>query len=138
MSIQIKTSTYAKDQNNRRKKKPRWVIFLAFIPLFLFMVYNLVSLIYNYGYDAGLAYKIPKKAEHKLDEIPLRTDTIEMGISEFGSNFNIYKVDGHISADKPYMVKAYHHSLIVYKNGKKIGAFKFIQKPFQLTNLKYK
>lgn len=39
-------------------------------------------------------------------------------------------------AEKPYMVILYNHSLIIYKRGKKIGAFKIIKKPFELTGLK--
>lgn len=39
-------------------------------------------------------------------------------------------------AEKPYMVLLHNHSLIIYKRGKKIGAFKIIKKPFELTGLK--
>lgn len=35
-----------------------------------------------------------------------------------------------------YTVFIRHHSLIIFKNGKKAGVFKLVRKPYQLTDLK--
>lgn len=48
----------------------------------------------------------------------------------------IHLVKNKPVADKPYMVFVRKHSLIIFCRGRKIGAFKWINKPFQLTNLK--
>lgn len=59
-----------------------------------------------------------------------------IGYDCFKPAIRINFIKGKPFAEKPYCVFIRNHSLIIFKNGRKIGAFKYYKKPFQLTNLK--
>jgi len=85
----------------------------------------------------------------KTDTIPIikHGDSINFGGGAISwhtglyidSPFNFWveiKEDKTLSTDTPYTVKMHNnHAVIIYKHGKKVGAFEYYKKPFELDGL---
>lgn len=44
-------------------------------------------------------------------------------------------VDRKLTCDTPFTAIKHNHAIIIFKHGKKIGAFTYYKKPFELTDL---
>src|SRR5579863_1403530 len=57
--------------------------------------------------------------------------TVTIGDDMVSMNYK----DGKLICNKPFKAVKHAHAIIIYKNGRKIGAFTYYKKPFEFTDL---